>query len=156
MKTIIDRIRELQAYEGLTNQEFAEQLEISPAALSHIYSGRNKPSLTILEAIALRFPNVNLNYLLKGNGELFESMNDVNTVNKLESNAINLDKSPLIEKTITTKSSEREETSMNSEDDSTSEFPNVNTNFSQIVKVALFTRKGEVFFFTPTSDNPFL
>lgn len=165
MKNIADRIKELQEFQNFSNNEFAEQLQISPAALSHIYSGRNNPSLTILEAIALRFPNVNINYLLKGTGQLFEQSVDVNTSikqsNKFLSSENNsehpsekqigpqseINDSKPLRKDLFTHSNEKEDFQ---------EFTNVNIKSVQIVKVALFTSDGKVFFYTPTEDNPLL
>ncbi len=155
MKSLIDRIKELQQHFGYTNHEFAEQLGISPAALSHIYSGRNNPSMTILEAITSRFPDVNLNYLLKGKGELFEQTNKIYDNKSMISNYMKTEKNA-DSSTHTHESPEKVQSTENSKKSDTSLFTYVNNSNSQIIKVALFTRDGKVFFFTPTSDNPLL
>lgn len=56
--------------EGLTNAEFAEKLGISNSSLSHIFSGRNNPSLDMVMRIHKTCPYVNLNWLLYGEGEM--------------------------------------------------------------------------------------
>ena len=56
--------------EGLTNAEFAEKIEISTSSLSHIFSGRNKPSLDVVTRIHKACPYVNLYWLLNGEGEM--------------------------------------------------------------------------------------
>lgn len=62
---LIQRIKELQRESGLSNLSFAEAINISPAALSHIYSGRNKPSLALITAIVEHF-GITANELLYG------------------------------------------------------------------------------------------
>ena len=55
---------------NLTRSAFAEMLEIQPATISHILSGRNKPSYELLQKILLRFPNVNADWLIADRGEM--------------------------------------------------------------------------------------
>lgn len=50
----------------LTQQNFAQLLEISPAQLSGIYNGRTKPTLNIVDAIHRKFPQVRIEWLLYG------------------------------------------------------------------------------------------
>lgn len=63
--------------EGLTNAEFAEKLGISTSSLSHIFSGRNNPSLEVVVRIHKACPYVNLNWLLYGEGQMKEEENPV-------------------------------------------------------------------------------
>ena len=56
--------------EGSTNAEFAEKIGISTSSLSHIFSGRNNPSLEVVMRIHKACPYVNLNWLLYGTGEM--------------------------------------------------------------------------------------
>ena len=57
----------------MTNAEFAEKIGISTSSLSHIFSGRNKPSLEVVMRIHKACPYVNINWLLYGEGEMEES-----------------------------------------------------------------------------------
>lgn len=68
-----DRILKIMQKEGLTNAEFAEKIGISTSSLSHIFSGRNKPSLEVVMRIHKACPYVNINWLLYGEGEMEES-----------------------------------------------------------------------------------
>lgn len=61
-----DRIRHLMDDQQLTQQSFAQLLEISPAQLSGIYNGRTKPTLNIVDAIHRKFPQVRTEWLLYG------------------------------------------------------------------------------------------
>ena len=55
----------------LTQQRFAEMIDISPASLSSIFNDRTKPTLNHVDAIRKSFPNINLGWLLYGDGEMF-------------------------------------------------------------------------------------
>ncbi len=61
-----DRIRLLMEDQKLTQQSFAQLLEISAAQLSGIYNGRTKPTLNIVDAIHRKFPQVRTEWLLYG------------------------------------------------------------------------------------------
>lgn len=67
-----DRIYQLMQKEGLTNAEFAEKIGVSTSSLSHIFSGRNKPSLEVVMRIQKAYPSIRLNWLLYGEGEMEE------------------------------------------------------------------------------------
>lgn len=76
----------------LTQQSFALALQIAPASLSSIFNDRTKPTLNHVEAIKKRFPNVNISWLLFGDGPMFndgESVSDLSsTPLPVESNHI--------------------------------------------------------------------
>ena len=68
-----DRISALMKYMGMSQKDFANEIRISPGTLSSIFSGRNKPTLNTLNNIHERFPEVNMDWLMNGNGEMFVS-----------------------------------------------------------------------------------
>ena len=59
-----EKLRILMQSENLTASRLAEILEVKPAAVSHILSGRNKPSFELLCKIVNRFPQINPYWLL--------------------------------------------------------------------------------------------
>jgi transcriptional regulator with XRE-family HTH domain len=71
MDPIAERIQEIIYYTGLSNKDFAESISVAPAIISHILSGRNKPSLHIVQQITNVYTNVNFAYLLNGEGDLY-------------------------------------------------------------------------------------
>jgi len=75
-----DRILQIMQKEGLSNVEFAEKLGISTSSLSHIFSGRNKPSLEVVMRIHKACPYINLNWLLYGDGEMEETTSPISHV----------------------------------------------------------------------------
>lgn len=66
-----DRIRQLMNAQNMNQQTFAEALDISPASLSSIFNDRTKPTLNHIDAIKKKFPTINLDWLLYGNGPMF-------------------------------------------------------------------------------------
>ena len=56
---------------GMTQQEFSQFLEMSPASLSSIFTGRTNPTLNVVESIKKKFENINLEWLMFGNGSMF-------------------------------------------------------------------------------------
>ncbi|MCD7969194.1 MAG: helix-turn-helix domain-containing protein [Alistipes sp.] len=56
---------------GLTPARFAEAIGIQPSAVSHLLSGRNKPSFDLLSKILVRFPTVNPRWLILGEEPIF-------------------------------------------------------------------------------------
>ncbi|MCI5580568.1 MAG: helix-turn-helix domain-containing protein [Phocaeicola plebeius] len=69
-----DRIYSIMQKEGLTNAEFADKIGISTSSLSHIFSGRNKPSLDVVMRIQKAYPSINLNWLLYGEGDMNQAL----------------------------------------------------------------------------------
>lgn len=68
------KLRILMQRENLTASRLAEILEIKPAAVSHILSGRNKPGYELICKIINRFPQINPYWLL-GDAEEIENQN---------------------------------------------------------------------------------
>lgn len=81
---MIDRIRELLSKEQLSPSQFADEINLQRSSLSHVLSGRNKPSLDFVMKIKQRFSDVNLEWLIFGNGNMFlgQGADIVSNVNK--------------------------------------------------------------------------
>ena len=71
---MINRIKEVARYYGLTSTAFADQVEIPRPVISHIFSERNRPSLEVVQKIGLAFPEVDLSWLLYGKGEMLKKI----------------------------------------------------------------------------------
>ena len=66
-----ERIRELMESLHKSQQDFAQFIEMSPASLSSIFNGRTKPTLTIVEAIKKKIPDISVEWLLFGVGDMY-------------------------------------------------------------------------------------
>lgn len=61
-----DRFIELLKRLGLTPSEFADTIGVQRSTISHILSGRNKPSIDLLEKTLASFPETDIYYLITG------------------------------------------------------------------------------------------
>lgn len=66
-----DRIKQIMEAQRLTQQEFANTLELSPATLSSIFNGRTNPTLNIVDAIKKKFPAISTDWLMFGSGSMY-------------------------------------------------------------------------------------
>ncbi|CAM4308156.1 helix-turn-helix transcriptional regulator [Zobellia roscoffensis] len=64
----IDRLNELLRYYSLSASSFADKVNVQRSSISHLLSGRNKPSLDFVLKVINVFPEVNLYWLLNGKG----------------------------------------------------------------------------------------
>lgn len=73
MDNICHRIKEIINTKGVTTARFAEIIGVKQSTLSHTLNGRNKPSLDILMSISTTFPEISMDWLTKGNGEMLDT-----------------------------------------------------------------------------------
>lgn len=66
-----DRIRQLMESQHMTQQTFAQFIEMSPASLSSIFNGRTKPTLNTVEAIRKKIPTISIEWLMFGKEPMF-------------------------------------------------------------------------------------
>ena len=65
-ENLITRIKELMEQHELNASSFPEMIGVQRSSISHILSGRNKPSLEFLTKIEAAFDEVSFEWLLKG------------------------------------------------------------------------------------------
>ena len=70
MKNLQDQISTIMSIKNLSNAEFAVAIGVQPSNISHIMSGRNKPSLDLIMKIVKRYPEVRLDWLLQDEGSM--------------------------------------------------------------------------------------
>ena len=71
-----DRIKMVMESQHMTQQVFADFLQLSPATLSSIYTGRTRPGLNIVEAIKSKIPDISYDWLISGVGDMLISHPD--------------------------------------------------------------------------------
>lgn len=77
MMTLIERLKKIMERETLTPGNFADKIGVAPATISHILSGRNKyPSAEVLLRLHDSYPDVDLNWLLTGEGMMVKGNPD--------------------------------------------------------------------------------
>ena len=65
---IIERLQTLISHYGLTPSALADSIGVPRSSVSHLLSGRNKPSLDFVLKLVKTYPEVNLYWLLNGKG----------------------------------------------------------------------------------------
>lgn len=68
MDDIASRIAKIYEYYNLNAASFADKIGVQRSGLSHILTGRNKPSLDFIIKITEAFEAVDLNWLVHGKG----------------------------------------------------------------------------------------
>ncbi|AVR46270.1 transcriptional regulator [Christiangramia fulva] len=63
-----ERLQKILEYYELSAAAFADEIEVGRSSISHIISGRNKPSLDFVMKVVKKFPEVELYWLLNGKG----------------------------------------------------------------------------------------
>lgn len=64
----VKRLETIFDYYGLTASSFADKINVQRSSISHLLSGRNKPSLDFILKVIESFPEVELLWLLNGKG----------------------------------------------------------------------------------------
>ncbi|MDR1681093.1 MAG: helix-turn-helix domain-containing protein [Prevotellaceae bacterium] len=67
-----ERLSQFLKAEQLTAANFADQIGVQRAGVSHILSGRNKPGCDFLEKFIKRFPAVNIEWFITGKGKMYK------------------------------------------------------------------------------------
>lgn len=62
------RLKKVIDFHELSASTFADKIGVQRSNISHILSGRNKPSLDFILKVTSAFKNVDINWLLKGMG----------------------------------------------------------------------------------------
>jgi len=150
-----DRIIKIMDKSGLSASKFAEKIGVPRSGLSHVLSGRNKPSLDYVLKLINAFPEVDPNWLLTGvkttsnfekNDAVFETVYDANPATQINDSLNNLNKKmggqvdKMID-SITNVPSEKQEFSPKTE------IRNVNSR--KVVRIVYFYEDGSFKEYTP-------
>jgi transcriptional regulator with XRE-family HTH domain len=67
-----DRILEFLKRENKTSAQFAEEIHVQPSGISHILSGRNKPSLDFVIKMLEKYSSLSTEWLIFGKGSMYK------------------------------------------------------------------------------------
>jgi transcriptional regulator with XRE-family HTH domain len=73
------RLQKILDFYGVTATSFSEKIAFNRSTISHLLSGRNKPSLEFVMKVLQTYPEVDLYWLLYGKGSFPTTVNKVNT-----------------------------------------------------------------------------
>lgn len=68
-----DRIQRILQEKQLTSARLADIIEVQRSSISHILSGRNKPSMDFMEKILNSFPDISGDWLITGKGSMYKN-----------------------------------------------------------------------------------
>ena len=85
------RLKLILDYYDLTASALADSIDIQRSSISHILSGRNKPSLDFVLKLLKNYPEVELNWLMNGKGKFpkqedTHSLSEKNLFSEIEEN----------------------------------------------------------------------
>ena len=83
-KDFTKRLQQIINFYSLSASSFADKIGVQRSSISHILSGRNKPSLDFVMKILSSFPEVDLYWLLNGKGSFPKQI-----INEPENNTAN-------------------------------------------------------------------
>ena len=67
------RLKYWMEMEALKSSKLADIIGVNRATISHILSGRNKPSIDFLQKLLSNYPELNANWLISGVGDMKEN-----------------------------------------------------------------------------------
>lgn len=76
----IKRLELILEYYGLNASAFADKIGVQRSSLSHLLSGRNKPSLDFILKILEVFPDIDLYWILNGKGSFPKKIAEVSPI----------------------------------------------------------------------------
>jgi len=85
----VKRLEIILDYYALNASSFADKIGVQRSSMSHLLSGRNKPSLDFVMKIMEVFPDIDLYWILNGKGSFPKSNEEVQEVIKTPAPAIN-------------------------------------------------------------------
>lgn len=101
---MVDRIKQIMEMCDSTPAQFATELGINRSNLTHVFSGRNQPSLDLTRKILETFPEIKAEWLIMGTGPMTRS-------DELKMNKVQIEESaadqPLVDDSLDKKDSEK-------------------------------------------------
>ena len=66
------RLQQFLSAENITQAQFADEIGVARASVSHILAGRNKPGFDFIANMSRHYPFVNLEWLINGKGKMYK------------------------------------------------------------------------------------
>ena len=90
---MIDRIQLILKSKNLSPSQFADEIQVQRSSISHILSGRNKPSLDFIMKILSTYPEVNSDWLIFGKGQMVKlEKSDQKNTEEIKPNILPIEK----------------------------------------------------------------
>ncbi|MDQ6472914.1 helix-turn-helix transcriptional regulator [Flavobacterium sp. LHD-80] len=92
----VKRLETILDYYGINASSFADRIGVQRSSMSHLLSGRNKPSLDFVMKILEVFPDVDLYWLLNGKGNFPKSTDEISIPKVISNSEIENSVSPTL------------------------------------------------------------
>lgn len=79
-----DRINKILRFYKINSSRFAEEIGVQKSSISHVLSGRNKPSLDFIQKLLKVYPDINADWLIMGKGKMMIDENETNLFSSVE------------------------------------------------------------------------
>ncbi len=143
---IKERIEILLHFKNLSPSQFAEQIGVQRSSISHILSGRNKPSLDFIKKIVEHYPEISYDWLIDGSGTLNKkkSASNVDEEDPVDYKSKQEDESDLFSTVNASSSSIRSQndTIVNNSTVNKSELPHLEGDDKAIEQITIFYVDG--------------
>lgn len=68
------RLLEILKYYNYSSSTFAEKIGVQRSSISHLLSGRNKPSFDFIARLTEKFPEINIEWFINGKGNMLKKI----------------------------------------------------------------------------------
>ena len=141
----IKRLEILMEHFGMNASSFADKIGVQRSSISHLLSGRNKPSLDFVMKILDIFPDINLYWILNGKGNLLKD--EVDFLETFQSKKEE-DHTPILTPDLASEKKMEPETEDAISKNKSAEIQNSKKD-SEIFKIVLFYKDGTFKDFNP-------
>ena len=66
------RLKQFLAAENISQAQFADNINVVRASVSHVLSGRNNPSYEFIRSVMIKYPLLNMEWLMFGKGRMYK------------------------------------------------------------------------------------
>lgn len=71
---MVDRIKQIMDYKQMSIAAFSDKINVNRSSMTHIFNGRNQPSLDIAKKILNAFPDISTEWLIMGVGKMTQTV----------------------------------------------------------------------------------
>ena len=75
---LTDRIKYIMKINQLSATAFADEIGVQRSSISHVLSGRNKPSLEFIQKILSTYPKISADWLISGKTIVEQNTTEIN------------------------------------------------------------------------------
>jgi transcriptional regulator with XRE-family HTH domain len=134
----IKRLEFILDYYSLSASGFADKIGVQRSSLSHLLSGRNKPSLDFILKIVEFFPEIDLYWILNGQNSFLK-----NKIEKSLPSPTPNEEEKIVESTLSNATTFEKNTSPEAKKRIHSEVNSIESNHDRIEKIVIFYANGK-------------